>query len=475
MVMFVLDAAAKRERQVLAIFLTVFFLLSCLHLFSGYADNGDFGRSVGFIFEKPEGFASNAPQLNADEWHRRFFNEWHNSWVVLDRMNGSLFSISTYKLYLLIQVGSSVLIGGDASRYSVILGSLPSRLLLLLTFAALVLLVRRRHAMGVAACFALAAAAALLDARWAAFLNSFYEEQMAVIFLPVLALLLLVFAERRSTAWALAVLACATLIGGAKTSYFYLPLLVLPFVLALLEPGRKRVVLVIATCICQALTFAPAALGKYGGINAYHSVYYGALKALQPEHRGAVQFIGEKPVVQACINVSAFDPTGVQCVQAADVRYSDLVRLLVARPSIALDMLGFTLREGQHGIENLGQGMRDTPSFVSAGVFNLYSSLLDRGFNLVVMLLLPIAAAAAVLRRWRGKGVDPMLLAAMLLGVFGVSQYAVALGDGFHEIRKHLIIGNYALVLAFPFLMASFIAMALPGRRLRNTALHVES
>lgn len=449
----------KNEHWLHRLFLVAFFGLSCLHIYTGYADNGDFWRSTSFLIDKPVGFLSNWPESETAEWKRRFFFEWHDRWVFASEwFQSGFFSLSFYKLYLLMQAGVSMLLSGDSTQYSVILGSLPSRVLVFASFVALAAWIRARHGALAGWGFALPAAAVLLDSGWMAFLNSFYEEQIAVVLLPVLALLMLRFLERRTVRSACLLLACAALMGATKTAYFYLPLLVFLFIFPWLHKPRGWVFA--AMCAGQFLAFAPVALGKYAGINAYHSVYFGALKVLPPQERAAMQSLGRKPVLQECIGISAFEPSGPACLQNAHVRHGDFVSLLVRNPSIAYSMLGVALQEGRHAIDGLGKGMRNAPQFAQLGIFNLLPPLFMRGFNVFVLGLLAALACVAIVRACLGKSLEPLLMAGIFLALFGWSQYAMALGDGFFEIRKHLVIGNYALALAFPFMAAACFSMA---------------
>jgi hypothetical protein len=218
-------------------FLATLFSFSLLHVLTGYADNGDFSRSAGFIFEKPLGFSTMWPSTEAEEWKRRFFTEWHDEWIFLPNWPdpGRLFSLSSYKIYLLIQARLEVLITGDNSRYSIILGSLLSRGILYSTIAVLLIILRRRLPLFAFWLFAIPAAVVFLNAGWIAFLNSLYEEQIAIIFLPILAVLLIRYFLDNSLAIGIALLILATITGSAKPAYFYLPVLTAVFIFPVLD------------------------------------------------------------------------------------------------------------------------------------------------------------------------------------------------------------------------------------------------
>ncbi len=460
-----------RERLALAVFFSLFLVLSFLHLLCGYADNGDFSRTIGFIFEKPSGFEVNWPAAGTEAWQRRFFSVWHEKWDFVPGGPGSnFFSFSFYKIYLILQVGFCKVVSGDAPHYSMILGSIPSRLIAFMAFAALVLLVRKALPAFAAWAFAVLLAVIFLDTGWAAFYNSFYEEQMALLLLPVIGFLMLRLMLARVASAGYLLLACAAMLGSAKTAYFYLPILTACFALPFV-PGRQQKIRFLAFLLfCQIVSVLPVALGKYGEINSYHSFYYGAVKVMSKEDAMNLTAIGDKPVLAQCIGISAFEPLGAECIQAAQVSYKDTLKFLILNPGVGANLVARVFSEGRKtGLDYLGRRLENASDFSGIWMFNLMPKAFAKGLNLCILLVAMATAGVLAMRRLR-PGCDSaaaVMRVGVFMALFGFSQYAVALGDGLYEITKHLIIGNYALALSLPFMLAAWLSLAwsmLQGR-----------
>ena len=454
----------KHEPLFFSPLLIIFIALSLLHILTGYADNGDFLRSAGFLFEKPHGFSTMWP-AETEEWKRRFFSEWHDKWVFLPNWptTKNIFSYSSYKLYLLLQVKLSALITNNASEYSIISGSILSRLIIFLTFASLAHSIRRQLSTFPAWLFVITSGILFIDTNWIAFLNSFYEEQIAIIFLPVLGLLLLKFYKNHTIKIGVVVLLCATIIGSSKTAYFYLPLLVSIFMLPFFAAKKEIIKLLFVALACQAISSTPVYFGKYEKANSYHAVYFGALKVLTKNEAASIQSIGAKPVLHECIGVPVFGSLGRKCMETADASYGDVLRLIVSRPSIATRMIFNVFNEGEKiSLNYLGRSIKNAPNFSDEPIFNLWPKVFAKGFNFITLLLL-VASVVFLMAKTTifNKEEKAILLIGIFFSIFGFSQYIISLGDGFYEIKKHLAAGNYALALSLPFTSAVFIAIII--------------
>ena len=53
---------------------------------------------------------------------------------------------------------------------------------------------------------------------------------------------------------------------------------------------------------------------------------------------------------------------------------------------------------------------------------------------------------------------NPLEAVGVFLVIFGLIQYVVALGDGFFEINRHLMAGNFCLSMAFGMLLAALLS-----------------
>jgi hypothetical protein len=444
--------------------LGVFIALSLLHLLTGYADNGDFSRSVGFLFEKPHDFSTMWPAAESEEWRRRFFSEWHDKWVFLQNWPNTenFFSVSSYKLYLLSQAYLSTLIGAESSYYSIISGSILSRLILCAVFLTIAHHLRHKVSNIAAWIFIAIFGLILIDSSWIAFLNSFYEEQIAIVFLPLLGFLLLKFCANQSTKTGFGILLCAAFIGAAKTAYFYLPTLSLLFLIPFISSKKELIKLILITILLQTVSLLPVYFGKYEKINSYHALYFGALKVLPNTEASSIQSIGGKPVFHECIGVSAFSPLGQKCMETSNASYADVVKLIGDHPSVGFRMIAKLFEEGRATrLEYLGKGIKNTPNFSESTVFNLWPKFFAKGLNYFILLALLAASFLLVKKKSLLSDKEKsVLLIGAFFAAFGFSQYIVSLGDGYYEITKHMAAGNYALALSLPFIFAAIISAA---------------
>jgi hypothetical protein len=342
-----------------------------------------------------------------------------------------------------------------------IVGSVLSRLIILSTFCGILLTIRASLPCWVFWLFAVFSAVVFLDAGWMAFLNSFYEEQIAIIFLPVAALLLIMYYESKSIKIVVLLLICATYIGSAKTAYFYLPALLGVFVLPTLRGKYFIAKFFCFLIVCQTVAFLPVYSGKHENINSYHALYFGALKVVKEYERDNVKFIGNKPVVQECIGVQAFDPAGSQCMDRVKATYGDVVRVLLSYPLLGPKMiLASFLTSIEIRIRYLGNNMSGSPDFSELFLFNLIPNFFHYGGIIMLFIVFILAVNSLHIRVLRADRItirDIMLRVGLFVSCFGFFQYIVALGDGFPDITRHLIVGNYALALSFSFLVPALL------------------
>lgn len=453
----------KLESRLYLAAIGLFVALSSLHLLTGYADNGDFLRSVEFLFEKPHDFSTMWPAAESEEWSRRFFIEWHDKWIFLEHWPNTknVFSLSSYKIYLLFQANLSTLIGVDNSYYSIISGSILSRLILCSTFLAFAHHLRHQISKLTAWAFILIFGLILIDSNWIAFLNSFYEEQVAIVFLPILGFFLLKFRENQNTRTGFWFLLFAAFIGSAKTAYFYFPTLSLLFLIPFFHQKKLNKLILIAILL-QAVSLLPVYLGKHEKINSYHALYFGALKVLSDTEVSSIKSIGEKPVFHECIGAPAYNAFGHECLEKSNASYTDVVKLVGSHPSIGFKMIFKLFEDGRAiHIEHLGKEIKNAPNFSGGYIFNVWPKFFKMGLNYFIFIALLAASSLLIKKRSLLSDKEKSVL---LIGVFfatlGFSQYIASLGDGYYEITKHMTIGNYALALSLPFIFAAIISAA---------------
>ncbi len=302
----------------------------------------------------------------------------------------------------------------------------------------------------------------LIDSSWIAFLNSFYEEQIAIVFLPLLGFLLLKFCANQSTKTGFCIILCAAFIGAAKTAYFYLPALSFLFLIPFFSSKKRLIKLALIAILLQGVSLLPVYLGKYEKINSYHALYFGALKVLPNTEASFIQSIGGKPVFHECIGVSAFSSLGQKCMETSNASYADVVKLIGNHPSVGFRMIVKLFEEGRATrLEHLGKGIKNAPNFSESTVFNLWPKFFAKGLNYFIFLALLSASFLLVAKKSLLSNKEKsVLLVGVFFATFGFSQYIVSLGDGYYEITKHLAAGNYALALSLPFIFAAIISVA---------------
>lgn len=403
--------------------------------------------------ERPDGFSVMWPSVGSDEFSKRFFSQWHDRWVILSDwpVAWTIFGDSSYKIYLAAQIFLQNVIFPENAYYSIIVGSVISRAIFYASIVGLLFVVRESLPVGAYCIFGGGLLIFALDSSWIAFFNSFFEEQIAVIFIPVLALLLvLYYQDGGRKRFGVLFLLCATFVGAAKTAYFYLPILGALFVLPIFRGHFSWLKFFMVILCCQLISTSPVYYGKASGINAYHALYYGALKVVPAGEINKLE--AGTNYLPECIGVSAFDQSGAQCMDKADVNYYDLTETVARYPTVLVRMISMAVSEGKNvSLDYLGKGISGGPIFSDARVFNLGSLLFKYGFNIFCFGLFFLALLLLVLRR--SVVGDQLLGVGLFFSVFGFSQYFIALGDGFYELGKHLIIGNYALAFSAIFIV----------------------
>jgi hypothetical protein len=450
-------ASSRADRIALATFALALAAGQALHLWTGLADQGDFARSTGFVFEGPA--APPAPPPPGVDRRAEALRGWDDRWRLRERWEPRwLYNASSYKVFLAGQVAFDRALTGDRD-YSMRLGSVPARAALVAAFVGLLALALRDARPAAAAAFALLAGAAAVEASFAAFLNSAYEDQVAIVLLPALALLAWRATSRRSRAAALGAVLVAALVGASKAQLSPVPLLAAPFLWPALRAAVGARAALAALAAAQALAVAPLAVNPAARVNAYHAAYRGLLPELDPEALARAT-LGGAPVARACVGVGAFAPGGRACLQAARHGHLDVAALALEHPRAAARLLARALALGADlDLAYLGRAERGGRSFAdlrALGLWRLAFAVL--GPTLLVAALFLAAGLA-----WRASsgGGGGATRAALLLAVLGTTQHAIALADGLVEYPKHVLVGNYAVALA----LSLAVAALAPRRR----------
>jgi hypothetical protein len=449
-------------RAVLVLLAAILTASSVAHLWTGLADQGDYARSTGFLLDRPAAFAQEVRAARATDRRDRFLSAWHDRWVLRDAPDwGSLFNASSYKLVLAGQVAFDAALTGDRV-HSLRVGSVPARLVLLASVLGLAALALRSGSLAAALPFVLLLGATALESSFVAFLNSAYEEQVAIVALPLLALVVWRGSLGQARVGGAIGVAVAAIVGGSKAQFFAIPLLVVPFLWPTLRARfgpRRALGLVVAGQLAAA---APLVFNPASGVNAYHASYYGILRAMAPASLAAAR-IGGAPVLAECVGVKAFGPRGEDCLRRAAVGFGDVARLAVTHPrALAAAFGGIVVAGTDLELAYLGKAMPHAPTLAELPPFAGWRAL----FRLAGLAVFPavILATTLLLRASRAAPLAGATRAGAFLGLVAITQYLVALGDGLVEVPKHVLVGNYASALCLSF-GAFSLAWAFAGRR----------
>ncbi|MDR5812918.1 hypothetical protein QCE62_04850 [Caballeronia sp. LZ033] len=444
-------------------YLAVLWTVSMLHVFTGWADNGDFARTFGFLIDKPFGWNTDVPDAGSADWQQRYFHVWMDSWQVCSHPPcvEHLYSFSTHKIWMVIQLLSSIALTGSASAYSVIAGSIPGRLAYAAAYTWLFMALRRHAGHRAAWAYLILITPVALSSSFIAFLNSFFEEQTMIVGLPMLGACLLMFRARGRRRHALAAFGLGCFIALSKTAYFALPLVLAPFIASAF--GRRATAC--AAVLATVIALLPSVFGPNTDINKYHALYFGILSDLKTHDGIEVATIGNKPVLAACVSNMGYDEAGMQCVRDAQATYLDTVRVALAHPGILPVMAWHVLEKGsQIELPGLGMSLRDAPSFAKAPLFRLWSRMYAHRLNTLIL-----GAALVVTCLAQARRISAVAATGLFFAAWGALQYVLVLADGFMEIEKHLIGANYCLsfagVLFAAALCASTASVAVRGAR----------
>ncbi|MDR5779004.1 hypothetical protein QCE63_06110 [Caballeronia sp. LZ065] len=444
-------------------YLAVLWTVSMLHVFTGWADNGDFARTFRFLIDNPLGWNTDMPDIGTAAWQQRYFHVWMDNWQVCSHPPcfERLYSFSTHKIWMIVQLLSSIALTGSASAYSVIAGSVPGRLAYAAAYTGFFLALRRHAGHRAAWAYLILITPVALSSSFIAFLNSFFEEQSMIIGLPMLGACLLIFRARGRRRDALAAFGLGCFIALSKTAYFALPLVLAPFIAGAFGARKTACAAVLATVIA----LLPSVYGPNTDSNKYHALYFGILSELKTHDGIVVAKIGNKPVLAACIGNPGYDEAGVQCVRDAQATYLDTVRVALAHPGILPAMARYVLDKGkQTQLPGLGMSMPNAPSFANAPLFRLWSRMYAHRLNVLILGLALVVAWRAQARR-----IGAVAATGLFFAAWGALQYALVLADGFMEVEKHLIGANYCLsfagVLFAAALCASTARVAVRGTK----------
>jgi hypothetical protein len=443
---------------------------SAANLDVGLADNGDYARSYQGILSGPVGFGSEDLAPHTPGWHRRYFSCWHDRWQVAPEP-APVLAGSVHRAVLALQVRVSSWLSGEPSQYSMMLGSLPLRLVHLV--GALAFLLAALRPFRLASLLAAVPAALLVaDSAFAAWFNSMYEEQVALACLPLMLALLL---RARPGWWQHGLLfGVVGLVALTKPLYFALPAIVLSLA-AWPSSWLLRAAWAAAIVALQAAS-AAATGNEYGPVYRYHALYHGALMVLDADERAGIDEVRGRPVHRDLIGKSAFEPGVAARLAAVDARYADVVAVACARPVVVPRLVREVFARGRAVIPRLGKERCGAPPAIAAP-----PPLWSRAFDLLRLNVVACAVGGCLVlvRLWqlfaRRRPFDRFDRCITALFLLGASQYLMALGDGLYEVDEHVVLGNLAwswLLIAAISAGASLVGRSRADPSLPNAGRH---
>lgn len=393
---------------------------------------------------------------------------WHESWIATPHREGvsNWYSLSTFKPWVYAQYIASSLITGDFDTYHMIAGSILPRCLFVVGVGALIVLARRRMPWPAFAVLFVGISAIVLDSSFAAFFNSFYEDQLAITLFPVLTFCVVRNYMVSGVRFAVLALALALLIGASKTAFFLTPIVLTPFLWSTFRANGKTRFLLVAVVLSTAVTLVPVKFGAYKAENQFHVTYYGALSVLSKDELLNIAQSAATPIDLDCVNNNGFGPEGEKCVAAVRATYMQGARLILSHPWIGVRMIGEVFKTSNHiRIEGLSNEVSSGIKPPSGFLFSMWDRIYSFHLNL---LGLPIGFLALWLCNRQANGGGGFLrgwtMSGIFLLAFGYLQCITVLGDGLYELQKHLLVANYSISFALVIVLSSFIASAIRAR-----------
>jgi hypothetical protein len=237
----------KRSETWVKSFLLICFIIGMYLQFDmGYADNGDFTRSMEAFTSGPVGIEPNFPSLGTEAWPKRFFNYWIPYWK-LDWPR-KLPTTSTPLLWL-----PGILLNYSLYSSTILYMPLISLFPKVILFGILLLLFKwvetqTNHKAIFLLCLVAPLVLMLTTTSYLAYFNSYYQETGGIVYLLLLLISLIYLKKRPGVVSLLCCFAATMLLSTAKVAYFYWPLLSMPFV-------------VIIWCVHKRIKWFKAALG----------------------------------------------------------------------------------------------------------------------------------------------------------------------------------------------------------------------
>lgn len=454
--------------------------IAALHHF-GRADNGDFSRFMLPYVEKPADLPVNWLSPDDPRWSRRFSGRWIREWTLRPRIElAQPQEHTSAEVIWVLGVLADRVAGpsGSANRtvldirwFGVLGGTLLLAAMIVAWWALRSLLGRGQVWTGWLALAVLApVAVAVFDLHTTSFLNSFYRDGAAHVWLAWL------FAATCAAAaeWKLArgaIAAAAALVATSAQAHGDVAMLVAAALGLSLWFGRRprglvRVVWALAIVGLMGITVFMVRYGRQAEPDQVFNALYLGVLAVADHPAELLDGAGLPRESVTRIGRTSFDAENVQFVRSHGRMLNRRTELLVLRsapeniPRLLLRAFGrLHWPELPYSMTEEGAPPNLRGRFLPWSVWGEWSQYLPRGSGAIA--LLSVALAASALIAWRREG------AARFLAISGVTcatltfseSLLAVLGNGFVDLERHLLLASLCYDLALWFPLAALVAI----------------
>lgn len=290
--------------------------------------------------------------------------------------------------------------------------------------------------------------------------SSFYQEQVVLVFLPLLILCLRI----RSKHGYLMCFVCYTIISCSKSQMFYLPIIMLAYFIVY---DRKRVVLNVSFCLISFIISTSCVIYSSGTIktNQYHSTYFGTYLYIKENNLELPNGIDKN-----CIGIDAWGnkfnylygaentEIGESCITKNNNETFKNTLVFFLKNPINLIKLPFDkgittqLTEDYFHVYKYLKLIINSDSFTGS-----ITKLKDFVFGKIrfpTCMLVMIASLFFIKKRFSGQ--------LFIISSFATSQFYVSFfGEGYRDLNKHIFTMNYSFDLIV-FLLLCYILSKIP-------------
>lgn len=444
--------------------LLVFITLQFLNLDVGWADNGDFMRIASWFTSGPAG-KELYPLLNTEDWNQRFYYYFVPDWNLDFPYRAEMFNSA-----VLLWIPGVLL---NQFVYSVVTLHLPvmslgTRAMLFIFLLLVFKWIDRRSPHPLIYYLTIALPLVLLFSTEdiAAFFNSFYQENGAIVFIPFLIAVIILgrWTKRDWKYYGLYFLAI-TLVATSRTASFYWPILVVPYVIPLSQIRRSPTrMLGLAALLVVVPTVVSLNFTTPTGTSIarpYNALFRGTL-LLSKEPQQRLEELGMADQLY-CVDKDYFAPhIGFECAfkYPEKISYWAVLQTMLHEPGIVLKQLDYLLNSMQNYSLHLGKYAYGDELVRRAKRVNFWSFLKKSFFpkGWLIAGLMPVFGGLIWIG-WKRNSLmgDLAVCALIFLCAFWVDSMVEIWGDGQRDLLKHLVMPN----MFFDYLWIAALNLAL--------------